>query len=336
MAYKIDFFLMGLQSPSVAACFQGVYNSFFRALEEIDCVVTYSTASPDKNADVLVVPLGGEQDQSSAKAMHEFGGPVILYVPPAKAWFRRGFLERWKDRILFAYSTDCSEYSPRAYKEIGIRYYHFPFASEPSVMRPLELPKLYDVVFVGNAGSGKGRYHYIDCLMQRLGSRRLLLLGSGWERYGFPVQQVAWGDLLNVIYNLSHICINISNNEQNLGMDLRVDANNRLFDLALSGCFQLSNAPLVVRPYFDETQVLAFDDIDEWISSIEYYLDHPAETESFRDKARKRVLAEHTWQQRSKQFVNLIESHLSVWQSSSPTSSRWSEIVRIRDTVLPP
>ena len=214
MPLTIDFFLLGLNHPAVNAWFRGMYESFFQALEALGCRVTYSDVHPNKDADVLVVPIGGGQDRSSAQAMQAFGGPVILYVDAATEWFRKGFLERWRDRILFAYGCDASEFSPRMYAQLGISYYHLPFASNPAVMRPLGLPKLYDVVFVGNAGSGTGRHSYAESLMQAAHSRKVLFIGPGWERYGFPSQCIAWGELLNVVYNLAHICVNICNDEQ--------------------------------------------------------------------------------------------------------------------------
>jgi hypothetical protein len=336
MGLTIDFFILGLNHPAVDAWFRGMYNSFFEALEECGCHVTYSNAKPNENADVLVVPMGGGQDKSSAQAMQTFGGPVILYVGAADEWFRRGFLERWRDRILFTYGLDASEFSPRMYAQLDISYYHLPFASNPAIMRSLGLPKLLDVVFVGNAGSGNGRHNYAEPLMRAARSRKVLFIGPGWERYGFPSQSIAWGELLNMVYNLAQICVNISNDQEKLGIDRRLDGNNRLFDLAIAGCFQVSNAPQVVRPYFDEREVVAVDPPDEWVSAIMYYLDHPAETEPFRVAARKRGLAEHTWQHRAKEFVEMIEAHLPAWQQSRSISSRWREMARLRDTTLPP
>lgn len=336
MTLTIDFFLLGLNHPAVDAWFRGMYNSFFEALEECGCHVTYSDVKPNQNADVLVVPMGGGQDKSSAQAMQTFGGPVILYVGAADEWFRSAFLERWRDRIVFAYGVDRSEFSMRRFGELGISYYHFPFASNPAVMRPLGLPKLYDVVFVGNAGSGSGRHNYVEPLMKVAGNRKVSFIGPGWQRYGFPSQSIAWGDLLNIVYNLAHICVNISNDEGKMGVDRRLDANNRLFDLAMAGCFQVSNAPLVVRCYFDESEVVAVDPPEEWVSAIMYYLDHPAESEAFQIAAWKRALAEHTWQHRAKKFVEMIDTHLPAWPESQHVTSFWRGIARLRDTTLPP
>jgi len=332
----IDFFKLGLNDPTINAWFGGMYRSFFDALRELGCHVTYSDKTPNMNADVLVVPTGGGQDKSTAKAMKQFGGPVILNVGAAAYWYRKNFLDRWHDQILFAYGTDCSDYSPRMFEESGIPYYHFPFASTPKVMRPLALPKIYDVVFVGNAASGIGRHNYVEPLMKVINTERVLLIGPGWERYGFPSQSIAWGELLNIIYNLSNVCINISNDEQKEGSAKRLDANNRLFDLAMAGCFQISNAPQVVRKYFRDSEVVAADSPGEWVENILYYVAHPDETEPFRVAARKQALAEHTWKHRGIQFITMIETRLSDFKNSDAKAFSLKKMFRIRDTHLPP
>ncbi len=333
----IDFWKLGLDNQRINAWFGGMYRSFFHALERAGARVTLSRLVPNEEADVLVVPVGGGQDKVSARAMDSFCGPVILYVPPASAWFRRGFLERWREYILFAYGTDCSDLTLQSYRTLGIDYYHLPMASGLEVMRPLDLPRQYDVVFVGNPGSGTGRHAYVSALMEAAQNRRILLIGPGWERYGYPYQCVAWGDLLNLIYNTALVCVNIMNDEQRVGSHYRLDANNRLFDLAMAGCFQISNAPEVVRRYFDDSEVLAFDKPEEWVAAILYYLDHPSQTDSYRVAARNRALAEHTWDHRARIFVEIVARSLEDWRNGPPAPpSILCRVSRRRDIVLPP
>jgi len=332
----IDFWKLGLDNQQIDAWFGGMYESFFHALERAGAKVTLSKLVPNEKADVLVVPVGGGQDKVGAWAMDSFGGPVILYVPPASAWFRRGFLERWREHFLFAYGTDCSDLTPQSYRTLGIDYYHLPMASDPEVMRPLDLSRQYDVVFVGNPGSGTGRHAYVSGLMEAAQNHRILLIGPGWEGYGYPYQCVAWGDLLNLIYNTAFVCVNIMNDEQRVGSHYRLDANNRLFDLSMAGCFQISNAPQVVRRYFDDSEVPAYDDPEEWVSAILYYLEHPAEAHSYQLAARSRALAEHTWDHRATMFMEFVRSSLDYWRKEPHTTSLWVSAARYRDMILPP
>ena len=106
--FAIDFWRLGLDNPRINAWFRGMYESFFDGLRRVGCCVTYSPSTPNRQADMLVVPLGRSQEQTSARAMTEFGGPVALYVPPAASWFEAKYLRCWKDQVLFAYGTDFS------------------------------------------------------------------------------------------------------------------------------------------------------------------------------------------------------------------------------------
>lgn len=333
--YKIGFHQFGLNKPMINSWFGGMYRSLFKALEDLGCRVSYTDDEPEKDNDILVLPMGGGLDKSSMKAMLKYDGPVILNIGAAAYWFREGLLNRWKDRILFLYGTDLSEYSFRMAQKIGLSYHNMAFGSNPEIMRPLDLPKLYDVVFVGNADSGIGRHQYTKLLLEELSDRNILFVGSGWEKYGYPFQTIAWGELLNIIYNLSAVCLNISNDEQkNAASTPRMDANNRLFDLAMAGCFQISNAPQLVRHYFADSEVIAIDSPKEWVSAVRYYLDNPEETNSFRMAAHKRALADHAWKNRAKSFIDEIDLQFSGREKNPAKIPAWQKALRLRDAFI--
>jgi len=332
---KIGFHQFGLNKPTINSWFGGMYRSFFKALEDLGCCVSYTDDEPDKGNDVLVLPVGGGQDKSSIRAMMGYDGPVILNIGAAAYWFREGLLNRWRDRILFLYGTDRSEYSFTMAEAVGLTYHNMPFGSNPEIMRPLDLPKAYDVVFVGNADSGVGRHPYTKLLLAKLRDRKVLFLGSGWERYGYQFQTIAWGELLNIIYNVSSVCLNIANDEQKDAAAVpRIDANNRLFDLAMAGCFQISNAPQLVRHYFNASEVVAIDSPPEWVAAVRHYLDNPNETQPFRMAARKRALADHDWKNRAQNFLREIKNQLSRRQETPVKISAWQSVIRLKDAVL--
>jgi hypothetical protein len=255
MVLSINFFNLNLRALAIYAKFGGMYESFFRALRDHGCNVVYSDDVPSTQADILVVPMGGGQEYNSLQAMRRFPGPVILYVPPAYAWFDQRLLRRLRGKVLFAYGTDVSSFSPRKYCEVGIKYHYLPFASDPEIMKPLNLPRQYDVVFVGSLGHAPRRSEFLEPLMEALGSRPILCVGSGWQKYGMPEQLVAWGPVLNVIYNLGKVCINIHASSQVQGPDKQIDLNNRVFDLSMAGCCQVCDNPEAVRRCFENDEI---------------------------------------------------------------------------------
>lgn len=311
---KIGFYKLGLDNPKIKTMFGGMYKNFFNAITRQGYEAIYIKEIKDINSvDILVLPMGGGQDQKSCRAMFRFKGKIILYTPPASKWFRAPFLKRWKGKILFVYSVDSSKFSKNQYNSLGITYHCLPFASEEEIFKPLDVPKLYDVVFVANALSGTGRYKYINQLMHKANEKnwRILLLGLNWEQYDFPLQLIAHGDLLNIIYNSAKICINLSNDEEKLGENICLDANNRLFDLAMAGCFQISNAPQVVRKYFSENEVIAIDNPTKWVDKIEYYLKHKDKRKKISKNARLKAIAEHTWNIRARTFIKAINAAIT-------------------------
>ncbi len=337
---KIGFYKLGLNRPEINTLFGGMYGDFFLAIsEEKNFEVVYISNIQDiHSVDVIVLPMGGNQDTESCQVMNRFKKPVILYTPPAQEWFNEKLLNRWSHKILFVYNTDESTYNRKKYLDAGIEYITLPFASSEQKFRPLNTEKIYDIVFVASAESGTGRFRYIDTLVEqaRVKKWNLLLLGRKWERYGFPLQLVAHGELLNLIYNSAKICINISNDEQKLGENKRLDLNNRVFDLAMAGCFQISNGPEIIQKYFNNDEVIAVDPENIFVKYIEKYLEEDTKREEIAKKARVRALAEHTWRHRARMFTGKIETSIITFSSLRAKNDIYSKLLRKLDCIPQP
>ena len=338
MGITFDFFDLNLGDPVISAKFAGMYASFFAGIRAHGCQVTLSLSQPNEKADVLVLSIWRGAEPRVEQVIVESRVPVILYVPPACEWFNRRRLERWSKKILFAYGVDAATMNFDAYASVGIDYHYLPFASDPKVMRPLPgLAPVYDIVFVGSLTHKVGRHRYIEALLPAVGDRPCLFIGKGWTRYGMPNQLVAWGDFLNVIYNLGRVCINIHFDDEKQGREAGgLNLNNRLFDYALAGCFQVSDNPEAVYLHFSPDEVVAVDSVEEWVDRILYYLAHPEEKEPFREKARQRALREHTWHHRAAEFVDWTSRALNGAQSVADVKIPRRAIVEVaRDYGLP-
>ena len=317
MTLTLNFFGLNLVNPIVRSKFGGMYESFFAGLVKHKCQIIYSDQIPANNADILIVPMGGGQDYSSLWAMRRFAGPVVLYVPPANQWFDRQLLTRCRPKILFAYGTDASTLSPSLYSQIGISYFYFPFGSDPQVMKPLDIPRQYDVVFVGSLEHAPRRILFFESLMKQIGSRNLLCVGTGWQKYGIPNQLVTWGSLLNVIYNLGKVCVNVHTDTQILGQEKQLDLNNRVFDLAMAGCCQVCDNPDAVRFCFDDDEIVATNDPKEWAKRVIHLVDDSQSAERLRQKVFLRAHRDHMWSHRAKEFLGYILTRLPRWQPVS-------------------
>lgn len=337
---QICFYFPSLKNDQNNAIFGSMYSSYFKQLELQGLRVKFTTELDEIEGDILIVGIGGGGEPAAAKAMHKFKGPVILGVYNTYINFYKSFLNRWKSRILFVYNPDFAQLNYDKYSTVGIPYYHFPFASDENIFYPIaDVVKKYDIAFLGNANSGFGRDRYIKRLVEYAKTNNLdvFLAGSGWDKFGYPYQIVKHGTATNEIYNSAKICINIHNDRQYAGMDKEMDANNRLFDLAMASCCQVSNGEHMVAKYFNTDEVATADNPDEWISKIDFLLKHEAERLAIASKARMRALAEHTWEKRASDFIQFINSTYPQYKEKSQKVNLFVSIFRYFDQfIMPP
>ena len=312
---QICFYFPSLKNDQNNTIFGSMYSSFFKQLELQGMSVKFTTDLEKIEGEILVVGIGSGGENLAARAMLKFNGPVVLSVYNSYISFYRSFLKRWRSRIIFAYNPDFADLNFRKYGSVKIPYYHFPFGSDEKVFYPIEIEKKFDIVFLGNANSGFGRDRYINQLIDytKTNQLKVFLAGSGWDKYGYPYQIVKHGVDTNLIYNSAKVCINIHNNRQFAGNEIEMDANNRLFDLAMAQCCQVSNGEQMIVKYFDKSEVSTADDPIEWINKIDYYLKHEEERKQLGLNARKRALKDHTWEIRATEFIRIINENYSQY-----------------------
>jgi spore maturation protein CgeB len=138
-----------------------------------------------------------------------------------------------------------------------------------------------------------------------------MMLVTGGAAFGIEPQLVTWGPILNLLYNLSKVGVNFHTPEQKLGMDKRADLNHRVFDLAAAGCLQVCDNSHVLQHYFAPDEVIGIDDPKDWADAAVEYCRNFENTAQIREKARARVLREHTWDHRAATLLERIQYHLA-------------------------
>ena len=109
----------------------------------------------------------------------------------------------------------------------------------------------------------------------------------------------------------SKININLHSSTTQPGVDPKCDAiNPRVFEIAACGGFQLCDPSIGLDALFDfETELPVYRDLAEARSKIDYFLARPEESQAVADKARERVLRDHTYAKRAEQMLDLITEH---------------------------
>lgn len=334
----ICFYFPSLANDQNNAIFGSMYESFFNELRKQGYNVLFTTNLSEIMGDILVTSIGSGCEKTAAKAMFRFNGPVILSVYNSYICFYRSFLKRWRKRFLFAYNPDYAKLNFDKYHSVGIPYFALPFASDPNIFKPLNTPKIYDVTFLGNGNSGAGREKYIQRLVDyaQKNNLNIFLAGTGWDKYGFPYRIVKHGEETNTIYNQTKVCINIHNDRQFAGEEIEMDANNRLFDLAMAGCCQVTNGEQMISKYFSTNEVASADSPEKWIDRINQLLINTEERVKMGENARLRALTDHTWEIRATEFISYINLTYPSYQGRQQEVNPITLLLRKADQYIMP
>lgn len=223
-----------------------------------------------------------------------------------------GAADHWKDCYVnlkgvvdfFIGALESIPHVTKQYNDNGFAYYNIPLAANHKLFRKVETSKIYDACFIGNLSHGyRGEDRFLYPILDQY---KCFLGGMTYKNYtyGFiPYQEH------NLIRNQSAINLNFHVPYQKYGKGdpaSRVDCNQSVFNIALSGNFQLCDHPLVLE-YFKGNVILG--DESNWMELFEYYLNTPVEREEKAYQAMLIAQQEHTWVARMKQFINLLNTH---------------------------
>lgn len=83
--------------------------------------------------------------------------------------------------------------------------------------------------------------------------------------------------------------------------------NCRLFEVAGAGGFQICDRKSEINEYFEEDkEIVFFDNINELILKINYYLKNPEEAYKIGEASRKKALSKHTYEHRIDEIFKII------------------------------
>ncbi len=200
----------------------------------------------------------------------------------------------------FLTTIDSYTSSDLKFKEMGFDIIHVPLAADTELFYKTNDEYKFDYSFIGTISHGYRRedkylYPFID-------NNDLIGVVAGVTRPGLCKQYVTHNDL-NMIYNSTKINLNFHYDIQK-GIDTRYDLNGRVFEIALSGNFQLcDNHPYVTILFGNSIPTVNAENFKD---SFYYYLSHEDERFELAEKSRKICLEEHTWKKRMSDLLEKI------------------------------
>ncbi|MCB2182799.1 MAG: glycosyltransferase [Desulfobulbaceae bacterium] len=134
--------------------------------------------------------------------------------------------------------------------------------------------------------------------------------GQGWERLQKEnlhlMGMVDYHEEAPLVYNSTLINLNITSAQ------LVCAVNQRLFDVSACGSFLLTDYRQAMTELFDvDREIVCYRSSDELKKLTDYFLSHPDERQEIADRARARVLAEHTYCHRVQRILDLFEFRAS-------------------------
>jgi hypothetical protein len=189
----------------------------------------------------------------------------------------------------------------KQFADIGFDLKHVPLAGNNHLFYPITTVHQHDICFIGTLAHGyREEDKYLYPFIKKY---NFFLAGMQYQNFGVPF--LAY-DQANDIRNKSKININFHYDYQRLGEGTpadRVDLNQSVYNIALSGAFQICDHPLVSE-LFNDSIIVA--DSKQWPELIEYYLHHDAERNTLAKRSYDIAIKNHTWKARMAEFLKIV------------------------------
>ncbi len=157
-----------------------------------------------------------------------------------------------------------------------------------------------DVCFLGTPHSNR------ITLFESLANYNLRLWGPGWEisekLKQFASNEPIYGLKRTKIYNASKITVNLQSKKFQVN-----GLSERIFEAAACGCFVITESKPDLGKFFEiGEEIIVFESIEELKRKVKYYIDSPIQREQVSQRARQRVLNEHTYNHRAETILDII------------------------------
>ena len=208
--------------------------------------------------------------------------PSVFWAIDTHLGFDRCLKKAWQADFVFCAQQDAV----RMFEEKGVSATWLPLACDPDLHRNHELPKEYDLVFVGHPLPG----------------RRADLLAMLTEKYSAHFFGNAYRDHLAKAYSRAKIAFNCS---------IKEDLNMRVFEAMACGTLLLTNrlhdeSDSLSKLFTEQEHLLLYDSEEELLEQIEWALTHEAEREQIAAAGQRMVYAQHTYLHRMQQILETV------------------------------
>lgn len=211
--------------------------------------------------------------------------------------------------ILLCYSKGGCE----LWRRYGVNPVFFPYACDTTLFYPTKSqPKNIPILFTGRylRDRSEGHKKFLYPLVRRFGEK-VVIVGAGWKENpivkGAKVLNYLPYTLLNVVYNMAKICINIHRDNQKR---THTALNLRTFEIMGSGQICISDRVAGVEEFFQPgEEIIVCSDADEMLDNIEKYLSDELSRSRVASAGHSKVVRAHTIKHRAAQLIEILEKY---------------------------
>ena len=288
----------------------------------------------EKPIDILICMA---QAPISGRALAELRSRGVITV----LWFVEDYLRftywremaKYYDYVFTIQKGECIE----KIKAAGAGEVHYlPTACDPFFHAPVELTE-EDKRMWGSPISFMGAgYHNRQQMFATLADQPFKIWGSEWPT-GKPFDRLVQEESRRIkpeecvkIFNATDVNLNLHSSSERDGVDPSGDfVNPRTFELASCGAFQLCDERKLLPEMFEVgKEIVTFNSVTDMKEKIAYYLNHPEERRKIAERARARVLKDHTYEARLEQMLSTIYASKYDMLRQREAKSPWAEMIR--------
>lgn len=190
---------------------------------------------------------------------------------------------------VFTTSSEFVEF----YEKEGCKAYFYPLASDDNIFRPLNIPKKYDVGFVG------AKYGVRDTIINKLIKKNINVkaYGNGWHSGRLPIEDT------NLFYNQCKIVLGVSTI---LGCNNFISMKLRDFDVPMSGSVYITNYNSdTAKIFLENEEAIYFKEVDECVNKIVDLINKEEKLNEFRSNTLKKA-KNNTYEKRIENMIQKI------------------------------
>jgi Glycosyl transferases group 1 len=183
----------------------------------------------------------------------------------------------------------------------------FYYAADPALFSPHSTEQDIDVFFYGHGSEYREEWigAMLDAPSRQMPAVRFAVRATRLGRLP-RVEQLPYASFGRLSEYCSRSRINLLIT-RHAHASVYASSTSRLFELAALGCAMVSNPYLGIEEWFEpDREVIVVKDAKEVVGTYRRLLSSPTLRQELGERARARLLAEHTYQHRAKQLVGML------------------------------